>query len=181
MQASAIIKGAPISTEDISEKDKYFSKSELPQINELAKNNKPIADYWLIVMQNFYEEDLAASDKEIGKAIQNISTDVTGDKFEVIFDIGKNEWLKAGKYSRRFLLQEGQPSKVEGDKVAWLQKKPIGILAKILDGDNSVEELQHTFPLVGELINDMVPYSLQFYMGVTVEDEDIELESDENE
>ena len=54
IQASAIIKGAPISTEDLKEKEKYFQGDEAKQIDNLAKNNKPIKDYWLVVLENYF-------------------------------------------------------------------------------------------------------------------------------
>jgi hypothetical protein len=46
-------------------------------VDQLAKDNKPIKDYWLVVMENYFQEDLSAEDKEIAKAIVDISTDVT--------------------------------------------------------------------------------------------------------
>jgi hypothetical protein len=54
---------------------------------------------------------------------------------EITFEIGQNPWLKEGTFGRRYPMQEGQPTKVEGDKVSWLKKKPENsILSKILDG-----------------------------------------------
>lgn len=52
------------------------------------------------------------------------------------------------------------------------------MIAKILDGGQAPEELQTIFPIVGEIINEMVPYSLQFYLGVT---DEIEIEDDDDE
>lgn len=86
-------------------------------------------------MENYFKEDLTVEDKEIAKAIVDISTDVTAKKMEIIFELGVNPWLKEGTFSRRYPMQDGQPVKVEGDKVTWLKKKPEGgVLSAILDG-----------------------------------------------
>lgn len=86
-------------------------------------------------MENYFKEDLTVEDKEIAKAIVDISTDVTAEKMEIIFELGVNPWLKEGTFSRRYPMQDGQPVKVEGDKVTWLKKKPEGgVLSAILDG-----------------------------------------------
>lgn len=66
-------------------------------------------------------------------------------------------------------MEDGIPIKAEGDLVKWLKAKPEGLLPKILDGAHSQEELNSLFPLIGEIINDMVPYSLQFYLGIVEE------------
>ena len=100
----------------------------------MAKNNKGIEAYWLTVMQNFFQEDLVAADKEIAVGIKDIATDITEDKLEIIFDIVSNEVVEAGKFSRRFLMEDGQVTKVEGDKVKWLKGKPESLLGQILDG-----------------------------------------------
>lgn len=86
-------------------------------------------------MENYFKEDLTVEDKEIAKAIVDISTDVTAEKMEIIFEFGVNPWLKEGTFSRRYPMQDGQPVKIEGDKVTWLKKKPEGgVLSAILDG-----------------------------------------------
>ena len=128
------------------------------------------------MLENYFQEGMTPADKDIGKAVKDISTDVTEDKLELTFDIGPNEWIKEGVISRKYFMQDGQPTKCDGDKVVWLKEKPESILSKILDGGVGKEEVMMTFPLIGELINDMVPYSLQFYLGISAEDE-----VDENE
>lgn len=101
---------------------------------------------------------------------------------EIIFELGVNPWLKEGTFSRRYPMQDGQPVKVEGDKVTWLKKKPEGgVLSAILDGGQGAEELAITFPLVGEMINEMVPYSLQFFLGITDEADELDEEIDEDD
>ena len=75
---------------------------------------------------------MAPEDKEIAKAIVDISTDITAEKMELIFEIGDNSWLKAGTFHRKYAMQDGQPTKVEGEKVVWLQNKPDCVLSKIL-------------------------------------------------
>jgi hypothetical protein len=176
MQAATIIKGAPIAPEDIKEREKYFNGAEAAQVDALAKNNKPIKDYWLNVLQNYFEEDLSPSDKEIGKAVLDISSAVVEDNVELAIEIGPNEWLKPGKFTRKFYTKDGQLTKVEGDKVTWLKKKEDGILTRILDGAQTPEELGTIFPIVGEIINDMVPYSLYSFLGITEEASELEEE-----
>ena len=41
-KASSVIKGAPISLEDLKDKEKYFNTTENGAVEELAKNNKGI-------------------------------------------------------------------------------------------------------------------------------------------
>ncbi len=37
--------------------------------------------------------------------------------------IGKNEWLEEGTIKRRFILEEGAATKVEGDNAKWLKEE----------------------------------------------------------
>jgi hypothetical protein len=48
------------------------------------------------------------------------------------FEFGNNAWLGAGRITRTFILKDGLPVKIEGDKVNWLKPKPEGILSLIL-------------------------------------------------
>ena len=57
-QTSAIIKGKPIPVEDLKGKEKYFQGDEVKQVDNLAKNNKPINVYWSVVMENFFRDDM---------------------------------------------------------------------------------------------------------------------------
>ena len=52
-----------------------------------------------------------------------------------------------------------------------------------MDGGNTVEDTANAYPLIGEIVNDMIPYSLQFYLGMADEEEDdvIEIDDDEDE
>ena len=96
----------------------------------------------------------------------------------MIIELGQNEWLKEGKIVRSIFLIDGQPAKAESEGVSWLKKKPEGTLASIIDGGNSQEDVITTFPFIGEIVNDLIPYSLQFYLGVD-EGEDVEEVDDE--
>lgn len=61
MQVSKIVKGGPIDKELLNEEDisKFFTETEKSQIDELAKNNKGIKDYWVTALSNFYGGDLS--------------------------------------------------------------------------------------------------------------------------
>ena len=54
---------------------------------------------------------------------------------------------------------------MEGSKVNWLKKQPEGILVSILKENLNPEELNDIFPVVGDIINEIVPYSLEFFLG----------------
>ena len=83
------------------------------KINQLAKNNKPIKHYWKTVLENFFQESFTEVDKEISKAINDISTNVTEEKLQLIIELGQNEWLKEGKIVRSIFMIDGQPAKAE--------------------------------------------------------------------
>ena len=53
-------------------------------------------------------------------------------------------------------------------------------MASIIDGGNSQEEILTTFPFFGEIINDLIPYSLQFYLGVDDGEDVEEVDDDED-
>lgn len=92
MQVSKIVRGGPIDKELLKEEDltKFFTETERSQIDELAKNNKGIKDYWATALSNFYGEDLSEQDKQIAASVINISTNVITDSLEVIFEIAAN-------------------------------------------------------------------------------------------
>ena len=65
MQVSKIVKGARIDKNLLKEEDvsKFFTETEKSQVEELAKNNKGIKEYWATALSNFYGDDLSQSDK----------------------------------------------------------------------------------------------------------------------
>ena len=65
---------------------------------------------------------------------------------------------------------EGQPTKAVTEGVEWKKKRPEGVMSRIIDGGRNQEEATAEVPLIGEIINEMIPYSLQFFMGVTEEE-----------
>lgn len=73
---------------------------------------------------NFYGEDLSLADREISTAINNISTNVLEDRLEITFEFAQNDWISSGKVTRKYILEEGLPKKIEGDKPNWLKSKP---------------------------------------------------------
>ena len=132
-----MIRGCPIPLEDVKDREKYFSAEEAGKIDQLAKNNKPIKDYWLTVFENFFVDSITDPDREIAKAITDISSDISEDKMLVIIELKKNEWLQEGKLIRTFYTNEGQPGKAENQGVKWLKGKPEGIIAKLIDGGST--------------------------------------------
>lgn len=92
MQVSKIVKGGAIDKAFLKEEDvnKFFTETERSQVDELAKNNKGIKDYWATALSNFYGDDLSESDRQIAASFTNISTNVTLDRLEVIFEITAN-------------------------------------------------------------------------------------------
>lgn len=93
-QSSDIIKGKAITEADLKDKNKYFSNEELAQVDSLAKNHKAIKDYWLVVMENFFPDELSPSDKEIAKAILDISSNITEERLELSVELTGNPWIK---------------------------------------------------------------------------------------
>lgn len=173
MQASTIIKGGPISQELLNNTDNFFTESERGEAATLAKNNKGIQAYWLTAILNFYQDALAISEKEIAAAITDISTNVTATSLEFTFEIGANEWLQAGTITKRFILEDGVVSKCEGDNAQWLKPKPEGLLASLLSQITDPNDLHTAYGLATDLINEIVPYSLEYFLGAieTIEED----------
>ena len=112
MKSAAIIEGKSIDVKNLKEREKYFSQDEMKVVEKLAANSKAIADYWLVVFQNFFKEGLSESDIDIAKAIVDVSTTVATDKTELTFSFKPNSWVSQTKITRRFMLEEGVASKV---------------------------------------------------------------------
>ena len=91
-------------------------------MKKIAQNNKGIEAYWLTVLVSFYEAELSASDKEIAVSIKDISTNITNDALEIAFKFSDSEWLSACTIAKRFILQDGIASRVEGDNAKWLKE-----------------------------------------------------------
>ena len=83
----------------------------MEKVNEVAKSQKAIKDYWVVVLENFFQDDFSEEDKKIGKHIVDIETNITFDKLEIFFEFENNEYFTAGRYSRRFFLDQGLPAK----------------------------------------------------------------------
>jgi hypothetical protein len=147
-----------------------------------AIGNKGITAYWLTAILNFYQEGLSLAEKEIATAIIDITTNVTTNSLEFTFEIGSNEWLQPGTITKRFLLDDGVVSKCEGDNAQWLKPKPEGLLASLLSQITDANELHAAYGLATDLINEIVPYSLEYFLGaIEVIEEDDYAEEEERE
>jgi hypothetical protein len=142
-------------------------------VKDLAKNNKGVDAYWLTTLLSFYKDELTLPDKEIATAITEISTNVTKDTLELKFTIAQNEWLAATTITRRFVLEDGAATKTEGDHAKWLKSRPEGIFSIILSEAKTPEELTTAFSFASEFINEIVPYSLEYFLGITEGEEDL--------
>ena len=80
--------------------------------------------------------------------------------------------MAAGKYTRIYVVKDGIPYRTEGSKTIWLQKQPEGVLSMILRDNLKPDEVLNIFPNVGEIINEVVPYSLEYFLGVAQEQEE---------
>lgn len=151
-------------------------------MGQLSANNKGIAAYWLTTLLNFYKDDLSLPDKEIAASILEVSTNTAVDTFEVVFQLGASEWLEAGTITKRFVIEEGLVSRCEGGVSKWLKPKPEGILVAILSQvtDGSKAEINDNFALANDFITEIVPYSLEYFLGAHEgEDEEGEEEFEE--
>lgn len=132
----------------------------------MALNNKGIAGYWLVVLLNFYSDGLTLPDKEIAAAITDITTDVTVEALQITLHFSKNEWIANSSITKRFVIENGEVSRVEGDITNWLKEKPQGLLPTLLmEHDAESKFLPSSFALVGDFINEMVPYSIEYFLG----------------
>ncbi len=180
MQASRVIKGSPIPQELLNNTDNFFTETEKGETATHAIGNKGIPAYWLTAILNFYQEGLSLAEKEIAAAIIDITTNVTTNSLEFTFEIGTNEWLQPGTITKRFLLEDGLVSKCEGDNAQWLKPKPEGLLASLLSQITDNNELQAAYGLATDLINEIVPYSLEYFLGA-IEDIDDDEGGEEGE
>jgi hypothetical protein len=104
------------------------------------------------------------------------------NSLEFTFEISASEWLKAGSITKRFILEEGIVTKCEGDNAKWLKPKPEGLLANLLSEITEPTGLNAAYGLASDLINEIVPYSIEYFLGAieTVDEEDL-AEEDEGE
>lgn len=73
------------------------------------------------------------------------------------------------------------PVKFIGDQPKWISKeiKMDGVIVGLLfNNTDDQDRLGNVFALVGNFVNQLVPYSLEYYLGAVGDDED---EEDEDE
>lgn len=113
---------------------------------------------------------MTSEDKEIAIALQDVSTNVFDDRFEITFDLAPNSILQEGIITRKFMLDNGNATKAWGDQAKWLKNVPEGIFGHLFTDSTNPEELGNLYATAGEIINEIVPYSLQFFLGATEEE-----------
>ena len=160
----------------------YLSEEERVEASELAKNNKGIEGYWFSAICNFFGDDLTLVDKEIAAGVEDISTKVEANTFEVTIKLSKNPWLPEGTLTKQCTLnEEGLVAGTKGDKPEWLKEKHEGIFDILLQDSSTQVELGKTFQVMGDFINEIVPYSLQNFLGAVEEEEEDDDEEGEDE
>lgn len=73
------------------------------------------------------------------------------------------------------------PVKFVGDEPKWISKetKMDGVIVGLLlNNTEDQDRLTNVFALVGSFVNELVPYSLEYYLGAVGDDEDDEEDDD---
>lgn len=143
-------------------------------------------------MSNFYGEELNESDKQILAGIQNIQTNVTNETLELVFTFVENPIVRAGTYTRRLVLENANPVRYVGDEIVWASKREEGtkreegLMAQLLTTTETAEGASSILEVVSEFINEIVPYSLEYFLGAIgdeeeEEEEEMEVEDEEED
>ena len=73
-----------------------------------------------------------------------------------------------GVFHRRLVLDNGMPVSFEGEEAKWIsiEQRLEGIFVSyILSNTKTEEQLSTVFSIIGNLVNEIVPYSLEYFLG----------------
>ncbi len=151
----------------------------------MRRSRAGIKDYWLRVMRNYLgAEQMEQADQELAQAIQHIETASEEDYLEITLHFADNPWVQAGVVRRRFILNDGKVIGVEGER-ATLKQEGSGLLLSLLTSD-SREELEDNYMWAADFINEIVPYSIEYFLTTAeslkkLQENDEEEEGEEGE
>ncbi len=114
----------------------------------------------------------------------DLQTNITTNEIELILIVEKNDFITQGTFHRKLVLDNGAALSFEGDEPQWIssEKKVDGVLASYILA-NSKEEghLTIAYAIVANIVNEIVPYSLEYYLGAIDQEDDEADEEDEEE
>lgn len=199
---SEIIKGSAIKDDELKDSNKYLNSSEVGQLATLAKGSK-LKEFWFKAIENSkFSQLITEEDKASLAAIEEIRCEASPATIQVWFTFSDNPNFSACTVHRSMLLSEGHPTETKGDLIQWKQGKCLTFETKTIankkTGEKKVvlsdkkkpsffhffsnhndqeedggEHLQVQAMIFNEIVNEVVPYSLEYYFGlVEGEDED---------
>lgn len=136
------------------------------------KSKQPIKDYWLNALRNSELGALISPTEQAALPfLKNLESNITVDCIEVILAFDDSEWIKGGKYRRSIKLSaQGTPESLEGEEFSLLkyisdEDKDLGLLNILGTNTNIAERVEAAFDSMTYLTNELIPYSLNFFLG----------------
>lgn len=105
----------------------------------------------------------------------DLQTNITTNEIELILTVEKNDIISEGVFHRRLVLDNGKVVSFEGDEPKWksTETKADGVLASyIFANTKETGQLNIAFAIVGNLVNEILPYSLEYYLGAVDQEDD---------
>ena len=126
-------------------------------MNEKSK----LTGYWLKAIKNTSFGTLVNEvDEKVLLSLESISTNVTTDSFEITFEFSESDITTEGIFVRRLTLANGQPISFDGDVMKVKEPLNEGLFETINTNTTDPDILVTLFGMIGEIINEVVPYSL---------------------
>ncbi len=110
-----------------------------------------------------------------------MQTNITTNEIELVLTIEKNDYVSEGVFNRKLVLDNGMAISFEGNEPKWIssEEKVDGVIVSyILSNSNAQGQLSIVFAIIGNLVNEIVPYSLEYYLGAVDHDDEEEEEGD---
>ena len=112
-------------------------------------------------------------DDKIFCHVTDISTNVTSETIEVHFTFKENDYVPSCTIKRMLKFDNGAAIGYTGDTIAPKQAFPEESLAHLVFTDaEEAKAVTDILGLINYLANELVPYSLEFYLGGADVDED---------
>lgn len=164
----------------------------------------PLENYWSTAIENSkLSEVITEEDRPALLALQDIRCEATTNNIQLWFDIRDNPSFGACVLRRELILDDGLPVESKGDLIDWKAGKCLTFETKTVANKKTGEKKQvlsdkkkaslfHFFAnhndqeeegaehlkiqamIFNELVNEVVPYSLEYYMGVVENDDEFE-------
>lgn len=176
-----------------------MNAAEANHFSQYTKGSK-IKHYWAAVFETSKLEELITDDdRNCLNALEDLKATASPTAMTVTFEFSENPYFAAGTFTREMVLSNGIPVECKGDLLKWKAGKSLvepkkkgknteqpESFFKFFTNTKAEDELdvdliQQQGMIFSEIVNDLVPWSLEYYLGLVDNEDDEDMDDEEDD